>query len=421
MAFVDQGKIAWTKSYGYANLATLEGVTDKTVFTGASLSKPLTAMAALRLVDSGILTLDEDVNLKLKEWHVPDNDFTKNEKVTLRWLISHKAGVKNDLWSSFLPGEAVPTLNQMLAGQSPSVDPAVSIVSVPGSKEKYSNPGYSIIQKLLMDVQNDSFDNILDQLVLQPSGMVDSSFQQPMPERLQARRAVGYDSQLKPYTYKLFPYKAAGGVWTTPTDIARFIIALFKDAEGQQTILSKTMIEQVFSRNPERLGFSKIFNDDNDDLIFRHYGSNQGFTCYMVGSVKQKQAIVIMTNSDNGFALLDYIARAVAERHEWGHLKPKVSSAHSLEPEAMDGFLGSFDYHSDVLTFSLKGGSLWVASKNNKTQTQLTPVADTQFISADDSTAYHFLKNRSGTIKYYKWIRITEPSGNINFAQKVDP
>lgn len=166
IAFVDNGQIAWTKHYGYASLEDSIPVSSETVFTGASLSKPITAIAALKLVENGLLDLYEDVNLKLKEWKIPETELTENEKVTLRRLIGHNAGIKNDLWSSYLPEEKVPTLNQMLLGEKPSVDPATSVIFEPGSKTEYSNPGYSIIQKQLMDVNNKEFDEIIDQLVL---------------------------------------------------------------------------------------------------------------------------------------------------------------------------------------------------------------------------------------------------------------
>ena len=158
IAFVDNGQIAWTKHYGYANLEDSIPITSETVFAGASLSKPVTAIAALNLVEKGLLSLDEDVNLKLKGWKVPETPLTQNEKVTLRRLIGHNAGVKNDLWSSYLPGEKVPTLNQMLAGEEPSADPATSVIHEPGSRVDCSNPGYSIIQMLLMDVSGEAFD-----------------------------------------------------------------------------------------------------------------------------------------------------------------------------------------------------------------------------------------------------------------------
>ena len=102
MVFVDQGRIAWKQAYGYANLDTQQKVTEHTVFTGASLSKPLAAMAARKLVENHQLSLDENVNLKLQGWQIPDNEFTAVQKVTLRHLLSHRAGIKNDLWSSYL-------------------------------------------------------------------------------------------------------------------------------------------------------------------------------------------------------------------------------------------------------------------------------------------------------------------------------
>jgi len=419
IAFVDQGAIAWKKTYGYANLATLERVNDQTVFTGASLSKSLTAMAALCLVEQGMLDLDEDVNIKLQGWQVPDNEFTKNEKVTLRRLISHRAGIKNILWSSFAPDEVVPTLEQMLAGQAPSTEPPVSLEAVPGEEEKYSNPGYSIVQKLLNDVSGERFEDLLDRLVLKPSGMVDSSFEQPMPKRLKARRAIGYDSRLKPYSYKLFPYKAAGGVWTTPTDIANFMIALFKDYEGREIMLTKAMMAQVFSRNPERLGFSKIFQDGSEDLVFRHYGSNQGFTCYMVGSLQHKQAVIIMTNSDNGFNLLDYIARAVAEYCGWDYLKPTEYPPIELAAETMAKYCGSFDHDSGKLTFDVTDKALWVASESTGERMKLTPVGERKFIDPANAMTYEFFRNRTGEIKYYKWARVIEPAGREYWAPKL--
>ena len=182
----------------------------------------------MNLVEKGLLDLDEDVNLKLKEWKVPETPFHQNEKVTLRRLIGHNAGIKNDLWSSYLPGEQVPTLSQMLAGEEPSVDPATSVISEPGSRVAYSNPGYSIIQELLMDVSGEAFHPLIQNLVFDPSGMENSTFEQPIPDDLMQRRATGYTEELTPYPYRLFPYLAAGGIWTTPSDLAQFMIALLR-------------------------------------------------------------------------------------------------------------------------------------------------------------------------------------------------
>lgn len=418
MAFVDQGQIAWTRSYGYANLQTGEEVTPATVFAGASFSKPLTAMAALSLVEAGVLNLDAAVNPRLQGWTVPDNELTVTEAVTLRRLLAHRAGIANDLWSSYLPGEPTPTIAQALAGEPPSIDPATRVISVPGSAESYSNPGYSIIQKLLEDVTGTGFDQILEARVLKPNGMHDTSFRQPMPTSLKQRRATGYSDDLQPYPYRLFPFKAAGGVWTTASDMARFMGSVLSALEGQETVLSQSMAEQVVSRNRERLAFSKIFAGQDQDVIFRHYGSNQGFTCYMLGSVNNKQAVVLMSNSDNGFELLDYVARAVADYYKWDHLRSESYAPYPLTKLELDQYVGAFAKESATLRFHREEDGLWLTEMANSKAMRLVPVGATEFISEVNYAKYQFYRPRGVDTGEYEWVRTISPSGRDSWSEK---
>lgn len=365
IAFVDNGQIAWTKHYGYANLEDSIPVRDETVFTGASLSKPVTAIAALNLVEKGVLNLDEDVNLKLEEWKVPETELTANEKVTLRRLMGHNAGIKNDLWSSYLPGEPVPTLNQMLAGEAPSVDPATSVISRPGSTTKYSNPGYSIIQKLMMDVTDQAFEQIIDELIFDPAGMENSSMEQPMPDKLMKRRAIGYTKDLEAYPYRLFPFQAAGGIWTTPTDIARFMITLLDDYhKGSNTLVSQEMAQTIFGKNMGRFVFP-LWNW-GDDIVFTHYGSNQGFNCIMYGSIDKNQGIVVMTNSDNAFGFFDYIQRAVNDEYQWEYVKPEILTPVDSDTGWADRFLGDYLWRGRQLRLSRENNLLFLGIDDEK-------------------------------------------------------
>src|SRR5471030_654134 len=91
IAFFSGGKIIWTREYGYADVAKMTPVTRETLFQAASISKPISTLAMLRLVEAGKLSLDEDVNMKLESWKVPDNEFTVEQKVTLRRIVSHSA------------------------------------------------------------------------------------------------------------------------------------------------------------------------------------------------------------------------------------------------------------------------------------------------------------------------------------------
>ncbi|PKA81981.1 CubicO group peptidase (beta-lactamase class C family) [Ulvibacter sp. MAR_2010_11] len=402
IAFVENGEIAWTKHYGYANLEDSLPITSETVFTGASLSKPITAIAALNLVEKGHLNLDENVNLKLKEWKIPETNLTENEKVTLKRLISHNAGIKNDLWGSYLPEETVPTINQMLAGEKPSVDPQTSVTYEPGSKTEYSNPGYSIIQKLLMDVRNEEFDQIIDQLVFDPVGMENSSFKQPIPTNLMKRKAIGYTIELEPYPYRLFPYQAAGGIWTTPTDLAQFMITLLDDYhKGTNTLVSKEMAQTIFKKNIARYVFS-LWNW-GEDIVFMHYGSNQGFNCIMYGSIEKNQGIVVMTNSDNSFGFFDYIQRAVNNEYQWEYVKPEILNPTESDISWVDSFLGEYQWRNNNIIFTKDNKNLILQIEN--VDYVLTQTGERVFVLADKTIKITFSDDSDSR------ITIWEPNG----------
>lgn len=412
MAFVDKGQIVWTKHYGYANLEDSIPINSETVFTGASLSKPITAIAALRLVEEGLLDLDEDVNQRLRSWKVPETALTESKKVTLRRLIAHNAGIKNDLWSSYLPEERVPSLKQMLAGEEPSVDPATSVIHEPGSKTEYSNPGYSIIQQLLMEVSGKEFDQLIDSLVFVPVGMENSSFKQPIPDELMQKRAVGYTEDLEAYPYRLFPYQAAGGIWTTPTDLAQFMITLLDDYhKGTNTLISTEMAQTVFRKNIGRYVFT-LWNW-GDDIVFQHYGSNQGFTCFMYGSIAQHQGIVVMTNSDNSFGLFDYIQRAVNDEYEWEYVRPEILDPIETNIKWIDPFLGAYQWREDQVMFSKENETVFLHLDNQKYE--LIPTGERIFIPTDIPIKITFPNQEDGQ------MTIWESDGYPYRTEKIRP
>lgn len=408
IAFFEKDTITWQKTYGYSNLSDSIKVTPNTVFNGASLSKPVTALAALNLVEKGILTLNDDVNKYLKGWKIPENEFTEQEKVTLKRLIGHRAGFERYVQSSYFPNEALPTIEQMLSGVKPSVDPPVSVVYVPGQKQVYSNPGYSVIEKLIEDVTDKEFDNVINELIFEPCDMNNSSFKQPIPKHLSQQMATGYTNDLEPYPYKLFPYKAAGGIWTTPTDLANFLVTVLEDHHAStNTILSKRMTDSVFAKTPTRLGFAKIYNQDSPDLLFEHWGSNSGFTCYLLGSLNNKQGVVIMTNSDNGMSLMSYIARAVAVAYDWDFLRPRVFESIDTNGVDIKKFTGQFKGGNELLEFQVVEGVLKFLDETG-TSSKLVPVAENIFIQPNNNTLYEFLKNKDGEIRY---VRMTKADG----------
>lgn len=282
IVFIDKGKIAWSKDYGYADIEKKIKVNANTVFAGASLAKPVAAVAALSLVEKGKLALDENINEELVGWKVPENEFTKTEKVTLRQLLSHSSGLDRQLWSEYPEKDSIPTFEQMLNGEKPSVDPRLRFFNEPGKIHRYSNTGYLIVGELIADASGKSFTDAVNHLVFKPCRMTKSTFQQPLPEQLRNRVATGYSGNLRPFPHRIYPFGAAGAIWTTPNDLGKFVICLMKDYKtDSHSTLSKEMSKNVFNKgeDKDRLTFS-LWTYKND-IVFRHTGHSLGFTSFI--------------------------------------------------------------------------------------------------------------------------------------------
>lgn len=417
MTFIDNGNIAWQRTYGYADLNKLLPITTQTVFAGASLSKPLTTVTAMQLVEAGKVSLDDDINRYLTSWQLPANEFTETQKVTLRHLIGHRGGVSNHVPAPYAVDEKTPTVTQMLAGESPFTGPEVTLFTTPGEKYQYSNPGYTIIQQLIEDVTETSFEAAVQNAIFDPLDMESSSFKQPIPKKLMAHRAIGYNADVTPYPYQLFPFKGAGGVWTTPTDLATFTMTLINDYHSNESrLISQEMAAEMFARNPIRLGFKKHYVDGSDDIIFDHWGSIPGFTSYMVGSVQNRQALVIMTNNDNGFNLMAAIARTVAQHYGWEPIQPKVYQQYDIDSKQLPRLAGTFGKLSGnevQHAFIAKGDQLHLALNVESGTAPLVAVSDYKFIDPASNTTFEFLPSKTGEVN---WVRVTLESG-YNYDQ----
>ncbi len=126
VALIDEGRIAFASAYG-------KDATPETLYQAASLSKFVAAIGAMRLVENGVLKLDEDVNDKLTSWKVPGNSLDATHKVTLRELLSMTGGIGVPGFLGYEPGAPIPTLTQILDGVPPANSPPVTVIAVPGS------------------------------------------------------------------------------------------------------------------------------------------------------------------------------------------------------------------------------------------------------------------------------------------------
>ena len=279
IAVIENYKIVDAKAFGVISPGSSDPVTTKTLFQAGSISKPVAATAALYLVEHGKLSLDEDVNNKLKTWKLPENEFTKTEKVTLRRLMSHTGGLTVHGFPGYDVDEPMPTLVQVFNGDKPANTPAIRVDTVPGTKWRYSGGGVTIEQQMMMDVTGKAFPALMRETVLDKAGMTSSSYEQPLPaERAQMTAGGTYgDGKGVHGKWHVYPEMAAAGLWTTPTDLAKFAIEIALSKQGKSNhILSEKMTREMLTpvMNDVGLGF---FMEKENPGQFGHDGADEGF------------------------------------------------------------------------------------------------------------------------------------------------
>jgi len=319
IAVIRGGEIDWARGYGVREAGSADRVNDETLFQAASISKPVTAAAALRMVEAGELSLDESVNQRLRSWKVPENEFTAKRPVTLRELLSHSAGLTVHGFPGYPQDAGLPTLVQILNGEMPANTEPVRVDIEPGTKFRYSGGGYIVAQQLMTDVEAQPFPNLMKKLVLQPAGMTGSTYEQPLAEGWRSRAAVGHSSKGEPmkgrwYTY---PELAAAGLWTTPTDLARFAIEIRRSYQGASgALLSQAMAQTMLTRQVDNYGLGFAL-PSKGVFRFQHGGSNIGYRCHLVLSVETGDGVAVMTNGDSGDALFKEIIAAIGAAYGW--------------------------------------------------------------------------------------------------------
>ena len=327
IAVVRDFKVQWTKTYGAADVVTDAPVTQETRFQAASISKPVTAFAVLRAVDSGKLSLDEDVNNYLKSWKVPVNEYTEGG-VTLRALLSHTSGTGDGFgFPGYNPSAKLPTLEQVLDGKPPSNVGPVFWERPPFTAQKYSGGGIEIVQVVLQDAYGKPFAEIMQELVLGPVGMANSTYEQPLPATADqsAARAHDKDGKVMDAKWHVYPEQAAAGLWTTPTDLAKLGIEVQKALRGESKLLSRrTALEMVAptGTGPFAIGFA--IEKRGEGWYFVHDGSNWGFRSDLAMHRLKGYVIVVMTNSDSGGQIISAIEARVAAAANWDSLDKPV-------------------------------------------------------------------------------------------------
>lgn len=396
VAVIDGGRIAWARGFGMKEAGSADSVTAETLFQAASISKPVAATAMLRLVQEGKLSLDESVNAYLKSWQLPDNAFTAAEKVTLRRIASHSAGLTVHGFPGYHADSAVPTVVQVLDGARPANTAAVRVDTVPGSLWRYSGGGTTLMQLVLTDVTGQPFAELMQQTVLAPAGMSQSTYEQPLPEARAAEAARGHrrDGSLLPGRWHTYPEQAAAGLWTTPTDLARWALAIDAARRGDAgAILSQATVTEMLTIQKGTVGLGPFIEGQGTELHFGHGGANEGFRATVIFFPGTGQGAAVMSNNDSGDSLNQELLYAIGQEYGWPGYGPKTVAVVTLDSLTLAKIAGdyllTYQKQEIPLTASAGGGRLVVTSPPLGTDT-LVAMSPTSFISLTRGMQFDF-------------------------------
>jgi CubicO group peptidase (beta-lactamase class C family) len=411
IAVIKDYKLEWTKQYGVMDSEIKNPVTDSTVFNIGSLSKGVAALTVLGLAEEGKIDINKDVNAQLKSWKIPENEFTKKAIVTPLLLMNHSGGAMFSPPFSYLP-ENLPTLLQVLKGDSLARSRSVVIDKIPGTEFQYSNVGFSILQQLTIDTEQKSFPEITNEKIFQPLDMNNSTFQQPLPANFLKHASAGHKIDGIPLEVKryVYPHMAAGGLWTTTEDYAKYVTELQKSYLGKSNkIISQKLAKEMLSPHVSKQYGLGVFMREIDGEInyFGHMGDNRGFFAGYISHLTDGHGAIVFTNSQNGSRLIREITNGIAKVYDWKGYLPKEYKLVDIDYKMLDNYVGRYRLGSDnSFEITKENGNLFI---NRFDTAQLYFIGEEKFVT----------KYRKGYLQFKSDTNQNISSGEYHFADEL--
>jgi CubicO group peptidase (beta-lactamase class C family) len=301
MVIIKGSTISKVDCFGSLEIGTNRWVKRDSIFNASSISKFFTSILVMTLSEQGILDIDENINKYLSSWKIPMNPFSSF--ITLRHLLSHHSGIVDPEggFPEIMPMFDAPSMVEILEGKTTYCETPIEVKYEPGSEFLYSDAGFCIIQLVVEGALGNSFEEVMKEYLFLPLQLNNSTFRLPQSKD---QFSCGHtkNGELVNGKYTIYPYPAASGLWTTPTDVALLVVELMKALKGKSNHLSsinaKEMIKPQGGKEWSGLG---VFLDSHEKGIeISSLGWGVGFQCMMVALPLEEAGLVIMTNTDTG-------------------------------------------------------------------------------------------------------------------------
>ena len=417
IAVIENYKIVIAKGYGFANDSLKTPVTTQTLFQAASISKSLNGVGVLKLVQDKKLDLYADINTSLTSWKFPYDSLAKGKKINTANLLSHTAGLTVHGFEGYVPGAPLPTVLQILNGQKPANSDSVRSMYEPGIKSEYSGGGTTVTQLIVTDITHQAYADYMKKEVLQPMGMTASTFAQP-PVGIK-QLSTGYRGDGKPVegNYHVYPEQAPAGLWTNPTDLAKYIIETQLAYEGKsaKVLNQATTITRLTPYMNKNAALGVFIDTLENNVYFQHGGANEGFRCQYYGSLKDGNGLVVMVNSDNG-GIIPEVVNSVAKVYGFkGLYRSTVKEAVTLPDSVLQSYTGQYALSPEFIITVFKEGNVLYAQATGQGSFEIIPETPTKFFPRVFKAYLDFTKDENGKVN----ALILTQNGSRTEAKKI--
>ena len=397
IAVIHDHRVAWAKAYGVADVRSGRRLDVDTRFEAASISKMLTGIVALQLVDRGKVALDADINQALQSWKLPENELTRGHPVTLRQLLSHTGGINLHTVLGYAPDETLPTLPQILDGVPPANTAPVRVEYVPGKEFHYSGGGLLIVQQLIVELfVLQPFAEVMQAQLLAPLGLRHTTFALRLSPDERAHSATAHDNDESVWPDRIYPDAAPAGLWTTPSDLARLLVEVQRGLDGQSALISRPMA-QAMTTPIAPIGVPDVWTAagtfverHGHTMYFGHDGHNEGYLSMSRATTTGSDGAVVMTNSEGGAELIFEIMRSIAAEYHWdGWLEPPIQPV-VVDAARLRGFVGRYAVGLDrAVQVSVQEGQLELREPFAEPR-RMVAIGGDAFISRSDGARVEF-------------------------------